>query len=479
MKRGSVSIGMAVMPAPQSHDFYASLLRLNRWDVAEGGHLNPEAPMIVISGGPSLAGKRNKIVRSFLDDTDSEWLLFIDDDETFDPNLVGRMVESADADKRPILSALIMADRGPGMGLRIGPACTLFHEDKFVVPPFIPAEQHWEVATAGTGCLLIHRRVLEQMGEAHADDAFPWFKHGQRNDPDTGEPGEMAEDYVFSLRAAALGFPIVVDTTIELGHIKNRTLTTADFYAQPGVEPAPPRTVAIIPVKDKLHYTKGVVRQLLDDDGCDEIIVVDNGSKQATQKWLAGQDVTTIEMPGAGIHAMWNYATSYALSKARGPVNLLYLNNDLRLGDGFCGGLAEALRNGPPELVAVCPNYDGRDGQGVERLQSISANRYDGTGGLCGFAFMVRSELFTQAGYRFPEDCMWWFGDNDLTLTIDTLLGGWYGMVHGVEVEHLDGGGRTGDWSSDEMQPQLAADKAAFEEKWRAIFAQQAPEQVA
>lgn len=464
MKRGTVTVGVAAMPQPESWEFFGSMFTAGRWDLAEGGVLNPKVPLILITGGPSLAGKRNKVVEAFLE-TESEWLLFVDTDQDFDADLPSRMVASADPVERPILSALIMADRGDKVGLRIGPACTIWHEDRFIVPPFIPDEQHWQVSTAGTGCILIHRSVLERLAELHAEDAFPWFKHGQRNDPETGKPDEMSEDYVFSLRAAAAGFPIVVDTTIEVGHVKRRTLTSADFYAQPGVAPPAARTVAIIPVKNNLGYTKGVVRQLRDDADCDEIIVVDNGSNRDTRSWLDGAGVTIIDAPDVGIHAMWNAATAYAINKRPGPVNLLYLNNDVRLGDRFCGGLADALRNGPDDLVAVCPNYDGRDGEGVERLRGVCGERYDGTGGLAGFAYMVKSELFTQGGYAFPEACKWWWGDTDLTLTIDTG-GGWYGMVHGVEVEHLDGGGRTGDWSDPEMQQQLLADQAAFRAKW-------------
>jgi len=108
----------------------------------------------------------------------------------------------------------------------------------------------------------------------------------------------------------------------------------------------------------------------------------------------------------------------------------------------------------------------------VERLQGICAERYDGTGGLSGFAFMVRGSWFA-SGYRFPEDAMWWYGDNDLLLTIEAN-GGWYGMAHGATCEHLDGGGRTGEWRSPEMQAQLERDRQAFERKWANMLAPEA-----
>lgn len=475
---GTVTVGLATTDTPQCWEFEQSLESMMTWSAYNGGPINRSARRLQVIGGPSLAGKRNKVCKTFLERTDSEWLLFIDDDQQFMPDLAQKMVDSADPVERPILSALIMAERSSSR-FPIGPACTVWHEEmqSFVIPPYIPQERWWQVATIGTGCVLIHRTVLEKMREAHKDDAFPWFKHAQHPNQDTGEPDEMSEDYVFSLRASALDYPLYVDTTIEVGHVKRRVLTSHDFYAQPNVAPPPPRTVAVIPVKGNLRYTKDLVQQLEADPGCDEVVIIENGSPPDMQKWLKSCGHVVLDAIGSGIHQMWNMGAAYALNRP-GPVNLLFLNNDIRIGEPFCEPLAKALR---PEglsdeqleqaarLVAVCPNYDGRSGEGIEQLRGVCGERYDGTGGLSGFAFMVKGELFTHMGYRFPEECMWWYGDTDMVMTIDTS-GGWYGMVHGVTVEHLDGGGRTGNWSDPEMQRQLAADQAHWQAKWSQVM---------
>lgn len=455
---GTVSIGLATTGQPVCHEFERSMKKLLRVDALHDRLVSTRYPEFHAIGGPSLAGKRNTVVRSFLAFSDAEWLLFIDDDQQFEADLVRRLLKSADPDERPIVSALIMAERTSSQ-LPIGPACTIMHEGHLIIPPFIPKEKHWRVATVGTGCVLIHRRVLEALAEAHKADAFPWFKHAQ-HDGDDG-PEEMSEDYVFSLRCAAAGFPLYVDTTIEVGHVKRRVLTRHDFYAQPGVAPPEPRNVAVIPVKGNLRYTKNLVRQLEADKALDEIVIVDNGSPSDMRQWLDSCGHVILDGKGMGIHEMWNQAAGYALSA---PANLLFLNNDVRIGEPFVAPLADALRS-DDSLIAVCPNYDGRDGEGVERLHGVCGERYDGTGGLAGFAFMVKGELFTHGGYRFPEQCMWWWGDTDMCISIDQG-GGWYGMVHGVEVEHLDGGGRTGNWSDPKMQEQLARDQEAFRAKW-------------
>ena len=466
MPADRVVIGLVTAGSPQL-GYVTSLAQTIQYDAVKGGkHLVGDVCTIVVSSGPSLAGKRNNVVKAFLDETAGDWLLFIDDDQTFTPDLVDRLVESADPVERPIVSALIMADRGKG-NIPIGPACTIYlpDEDKFVVPSFIPEDRHWQVSTIGTGCVLIHRSVLEDLRDRHKDDAFPWFKHGQRTID--GFPSEMSEDYVFSIRCAAAGYPVIVDTTIECGHIKQRTLTTADYYAQPTVLPPPRVNIAVIPVKGLPKWTKGLVRQLQEDPDCNAIIVIDNGMGSDLLEWLfKARKVSVLPGHGMGIHEMWNLGVQYACDRPN-PVNVYFLNNDVQLeSGGHVGALAEALE-ASDEMVAVCPNYDHRPGEGVERLHGICAERYDGTGGLAGFGFMVKGELFTAAGYRFPEQCKWWYGDTDMVLTIDAM-GGWYGMTHAAAITHLGGGGNTGKWDDPKMQRQLAKDRAFFEAKWSA-----------
>src|SRR5690606_18925846 len=189
----------------------------------------------------------------------------------------------------------------------------------------------------------------------------------------------------------------------------------------------------------------------------DELFVVDNGMKPDLRDWLASR-ATLIPAEGAGIHRMWNLGVMAALSR-HPKANIAFLNDDIRIGEKFLSGLAEPLRD-DDQIIAVCPNYDGRDQiVDVLPLEGICGERYDGTGGFSGFAYMVKGEWFHH--YRFPEQCKWWSGAG-APLACISAAGGCYAMVTGVEVEHLDGGGKTGNWSDPAMQAQLAADRAAF-----------------
>ncbi len=478
--REKVVAAFPIHPRGHEVDFWVSLLALRDYDRTFGKRLDAGPGWLIAnrnSGNVAIA--RNHICKVFLEQTTADWLWFIDTDQTFDPDILERMVASADPVERPILSALIMAERDKQYP--ISPACIGFDD---ATPPNpctydgIPAVQHWPVGATGSGCVLIHRSVLAALWAQYKDHPFPFFEYArwERTMPDGSiVPGVLGEDYTFALRAAHLGFSCWVDTTIEAGHVKARTLTSADFYAQSPelarqrFAATPAATVAIIPFKDKWKMTRATA----EGAQADLVLLMNNGSTQdATQaavKWCDGRAAEVVDCKGLGIHEMWNAGTEIALERFP-KVNLAFLNNDLELGPDCLPVLAEALRSGPENLVSVCPNYDERwyaDEYGharkvddVEPLQGIAANKYDGTGGLAGFCFMVKGEWF-QTGWRFPEDAMWWYGDNLLTMSID-VAGGWYGMVHAATVKHLDGGGQTLGGNSYAGTPQERADWAAF-----------------
>lgn len=465
---------------PRGHevDFWLSLLALRDFDKTYGKRL-PEGTnwLIVQKNSGNVAIGRNHICRVFLEETTADWLWFIDTDQTFDPDLLERMVASADPVERPILSALIMAERTERDD-PIGPACINLEDHDGVILPAsynsIPAAQHWRVGATGSGCVLIHRSVLQAMWDTYQEHSFPFFEYSpwKRHMPDgTVVPGVLGEDYTFAVRAQALGFSCWVDTTIEAGHVKSRTLFSSDFWASHPREAAerwaqvPAANVAIIPFRNKWKMTRALVEQIAGD--CDLVLLMNNGSDiDETQRVAAftrkHDNIVSVDCKGLNIHEMWNQGAEMALEQYQ-KANLAFLNNDLDAGPNMVGLLGAALRAAPEDLVAVCPNYDGREGDGIDRLKGIYA---DGNGdGLAGFAYMVKSEFF-QLGYRFPEDLQWWYGDNDLVLTIEAT-GGWCGMVHAATVEHLDGGSATIGAADDYANsPQGQADRAAFIKKW-------------
>lgn len=225
-------------------------------------------------------------------------------------------------------------------------------------------------------------------------------------------------------------------------------------------------TFVVIPVKDNLRYTMGVVDQLVAQREANRVIVLDNGSEDSTWDWLhrRGHPVVGVWAEGLNIHEMWNMGLNLAQAMAGGESwNVAILNNDLHIGPEFLSRLDHVLRSDESHgVVGAC--YDNREwGRGILALsvRHLCAARYDGSGGLPGFAFMLRGEEH----YRFPEELQWWYGDNDMLLTV--LKSGRKALIarHAV-CQHLDGGSRTGKWNDPAMQVLLKADRERFMAKW-------------
>ena len=447
-----------VNPGKVATEFADSLINLMRYEAENG--LGLFQGKIDVRSGVNVSKSRNELCSRFLDGTDGDWLLFLDSDMVFPTDTIVRLLMAAQAANTRIISGLCV------MVTADGPIPTLYlpadsPTDVTRVMLDAPDDQILQVFATGAACLMIHREVLERIrDESPGDKQFCWFQEKVIN------TRWCSEDITFCLRAYELGYSVFVDTTLSIGHAKGGRVWHARDIGRVGV--VPPPLVAVIPMKDRVELTRALVDQLVAQGECAEIVVCDNGSNVAERHQVDRMEVTVLDCPGLGIHEMWNRAVENIVSDKghRHRARIAFLNNDIRIGPAFMSTLSKAFDE-DPDVRAVSANYDGRTAEGsVVLVEDICAGRYDGTGGLAGFAFMVRGDYFT-SGYRFPEVCKWWYGDNDLVQAILTG-GGKVGLAIGAEVEHLDGGSKTaGDWFEPAWTAQLEADRAAFDDLWR------------
>lgn len=138
---------------------------------------------------------RNQLVRWMLE-ANEEWMLFLDDDHVFAPDLLARLLSH----EKDIVAALCLRRDEP-----YSPFCfqAITASGKFQA---IDLHQHaadelLQVATVGTGAMLVRRRVFEQLAD-------PWFKIA-----------ESGEDMLFCQAAACAGFEIYCDLGARLGHL--------------------------------------------------------------------------------------------------------------------------------------------------------------------------------------------------------------------------------------------------------------------
>jgi GT2 family glycosyltransferase len=475
---GSSGAGGVVTAVVHGHQtgsprFWNSYIDLLLMDAHRYGHI---CGRIDETAGANIVTPRNKVLREFVEQKpDAEWVLLLDDDMTFEPDLLDRLLASADKTERPIVGGLCFSlNKGEDQEVcptlyGLGPQGTTRMMD-------YPPDQLVQVAATGAACLLIHRTALEAVA-AKFPKPWPWFQETITGD-DWGD--SMSEDITFCLRANSVGLPVHVDTAVKVGHVKPVVVDEAMFLAnRPRVapQPEPPApTYVVIPVKGKHGYTADLLRQIGEQGGVADVFVYDNGSDSDPWDPADFADRVACEhsiIPAAGknIHEMWNAGIKRAI--AENPrCNIAILNNDLEIGPEFLSRLSAGLRS-RFDVVAVCGNYDGR--QFPEQLQAVkgvAAGRMDGTGGLAGFAFMVKGEIFAAGCPMFDEDYEIWYGDTDFTRMLDAG-GGVYGIVRDATVVHIDGGSKTaGDGAGKRLTPELAEaaerDRVRFEKKWGA-----------
>lgn len=184
----------------------------------------------------NLATGRNLIVKAFLAQDRADWLLMLDTDMTFAPDALERILEHAHPENAPIVGGLCFGFDESGdvqptlFGLEPDPEApedparlqvTRYHDWK--------PEAMYPVAGTGAAFLLLHRAALEKIQADGYSEAYPWFQeleHGGR---------AVGEDLGFCFRAVQSGYPIYVNTAVQVGHVKERVLTAETFYLSRGL----------------------------------------------------------------------------------------------------------------------------------------------------------------------------------------------------------------------------------------------------
>ena len=201
-------------PGTVSGEFCRSLVNV----VANGSI----AAQIALPSGPNLSAPRNQMVRIFLGKS-FDWLWIVDADMTFEPDIVDRLLESADRAERPIVGALCFSQRFKNGQQKFFPTMFVTNgEDTWRMDRY-PPDQLCKVDATGTGCPLVHRSVFEQMVEVFPEP-FPWFQEM------VVDGRHIGEDVTFCNRARDCGFSVHVHTGIKTGHVKSRIIDESVYW---------------------------------------------------------------------------------------------------------------------------------------------------------------------------------------------------------------------------------------------------------
>lgn len=162
----------------------------------------PAASAIVTKSGMPFDHARNTACEDALQHG-FQWLFFLDDDVVPPPDVYARLARH----DKDIVSGLYYRRAEP-----IAPVMMAYDSEGQAqwITQWSPPNSLIEADLVGAGCLLIHRRVLEQMPK-------PWFEWQLGRDD---LQHKLSEDFAFCRRAKKdFGFSIHVDTSVACEHI--------------------------------------------------------------------------------------------------------------------------------------------------------------------------------------------------------------------------------------------------------------------
>ena len=187
--------------------------------------------------GSLLSRQRNEVVQAFLENPQNqgaEWLFFIDSDETITPEAFDKLCAAAHAEDRPVVAGLYFGAWNTGdVYPHATPMILRWNVESNGYTPVwdFPEDAVIPIDAAGTGALLVHRRVLEKIRDdsnaspvaQHEAGKWCWFK-------DLPVGGQWwGEDIYFCKRVQDAGFPIVAATGCRLDHHKEFWVSARQF----------------------------------------------------------------------------------------------------------------------------------------------------------------------------------------------------------------------------------------------------------
>jgi hypothetical protein len=205
-----VLVGIIGNDAARFHEFTASALRLQ----------TPEGSRVEMLIGGDWCGARNSLAQQCLDG-DFTHLWFMDDDHSFPPDLLLRLL----AWDKPLVTPICLSRVFPFAPVSYVPAPPELAHHGDVVPIDLagcPGTGLVELESGGAAGMLIAREVLEatremsfDYDEAARSEQEMWTPHPDR----WFEYGDQSEDIVFCNKAKAAGYEIYADLEARLGHI--------------------------------------------------------------------------------------------------------------------------------------------------------------------------------------------------------------------------------------------------------------------
>lgn len=283
--------------------------------------------------------------------------------------------------------------------------------------PWVELAQHYYDTSRWDGCYWAVKRALaiEYRPALYLNEATAW--------------GYLPHDLA-AIAAYRLGLP---EEALSHGlralefHPEDARLRENVFYYRNAIS----KCHVVIPTKDNHDGLRKLLPNLLADPKVDRIVVVADGLESFINLQDMDPRITRLLHPGGeGIHKMWNAAMNTLPDG-----HVWFINDDVEV-DELCGSALVAELDRNSDYGLVCPNYTTIEMTNNRVVEDVCASRYDGTGGMGGFCMMLRAELAQK--WRFDEQMVWWYGDNDLVNWIHYTQGKKNVVVKSSNCVHAD-----------------------------------------
>lgn len=162
------------------------------------------------------APARNHLVANFIGD----WLVQMDTDHAFDPDIVARLVRTADECNVDVLSACYQMKQAPHVPVIFQWVQTREEPKEYGLQPMIKWDRSAkiiQIGSAGGGCLFVRRVVFDAIASKYREGAF-----------DKIHP--YSEDNSFFLRCRDLGIPAYAAMNIHSHHLRVVPVTLDDLH---------------------------------------------------------------------------------------------------------------------------------------------------------------------------------------------------------------------------------------------------------
>lgn len=153
---------------------------------------------------------RNKLCSKFIGD----WLMMIDADHVFDPDLIGRMLVLFDSYDLDVLSGIYVSKTPPY------PPMIQWRDEKdgkwHIISEWSPKARLIQIHRAGAGCLMIRRRALQRIYLELNEEPFSYNNN-------------FSEDFSFFTRLEKLGIKAYCACQVSCEHLLMSKVDIKDF----------------------------------------------------------------------------------------------------------------------------------------------------------------------------------------------------------------------------------------------------------